>query len=185
MDFREQQTGSSSSVALVIIAVVLQAGLSPQVSVGGGTFNFMIIVAALFAFRGEASKAVIAGFLSGLFFDLTSSTPVGLMSLLLTIGSFALVHSAPVQGGASNSAQVLTLFVFSLVLNIVFGLILLVMGIQTDIFVALFGHGLMTSILTALVSYPFVALFGAPAPAYGFSNKGSGVRFKSNNKLLK
>lgn len=185
MEFRDQQKSGSSIIALVIICLILQAGLSSQISIAGGTINFMVIMTAVFAFQGDASKAVIAGFLCGLFFDLTSSTPIGLMSLLLTIGSFVLVHSSAVQGGSTTSSQALIVFVFALAIDVVFGLALFALGIQTNLLVALFGHGLATSILTALVSFPFVAVYGAPAPTYGFSKRSGGTRFKSNAKVLK
>lgn len=185
MEFREQQKSSSSIIALVVISLILQAGLSSQVSIAGGTINFMLILTAVFALQGDASKTVIAGFLCGLYFDLTSSTPVGLMALLLTIGSFVLVHSSAVQGGSTTSSQVLIVFVFALAINVLFGLALFAMGVQTSLLIALFGHGLATSVLTAIVSFPVVAVFGAPAPAYGFSKKFNGTRFKSNSRLLK
>lgn len=185
MEFRDQQKSGSSVVALVIVCLILQAGLSSQVSVAGGTFDFMAILAVIYAFQGDASKAVVAGFLCGLYFDLTSSTPIGLMALLLTVGSFVLVHSSAVQGGSTLSSQVLTVFTFSLAVDVLFGLALFAMGVQTSLFVALFGHGLATSVLTAFISVPFLALFGAPAPTYGFSKRSGGTRFKSNSKMLK
>ena len=77
------------------------------------------------------------------------------MSLLLTVGSFALVHSAVGQTGGTPSARGVTVGAFALVINVIYSIILLFMGLETSFVVAIFGHALPSSILTGLVAIPF------------------------------
>ena len=108
MDLHEQGASSRTFVIAAIVCVLLQAGLAPQISIAGGRVNFMIILVCLRVFSGDPTRAVVCGFCSGLFYDLSAAVPVGVMSLLLTVGSFALVHSAAGQTGGSPSARGIT-----------------------------------------------------------------------------
>lgn len=108
MDLHEQGASSRTFVIAAIVCVLLQAGLAPQISIAGGRVNFMIILVCLSVFSGDPTRAVVCGFCSGLFYDLSAAVPVGVMSLLLTVGSFALVHSAAGQTGGSPSARGIT-----------------------------------------------------------------------------
>ena len=108
MDLHEQGMSSRTFVIAAIVCVLLQAGLAPQISIAGGRVNFMIILVCLSVFSGDPTRAVVCGFCSGLFYDLSAAVPVGVMSLLLTVGSFALVHSAVGQTGGTPSARGVT-----------------------------------------------------------------------------
>lgn len=89
MDLHEQGMSSRTFVIAAIVCVLLQAGTAPQISIAGGRVNFMIILVCLSVFSGDPTRAVVCGFCSGLFYDLSAAVPVGIMSLLLTVGSFA------------------------------------------------------------------------------------------------
>ena len=168
--------------------VLLQAGLAPQISIAGGRVNFMIILVCLSVFSGDPTRAVVCGFCSGLFYDLSAAVPVGVMSLLLTVGSFALVHSAAGQTSGSPSARGITVGAFALAVNVVYSIILLFMGQETSFVVAVFGHALPSSILTGLVAIPFLMSGVVPQSGYGFSARGghqTGMRFKPKTRKLK
>ena len=107
-------------------------------------------------------------------------------SLLLTVGSFALVHSAVGQTGGTPSARGVTVGAFALVINVIYSIILLFMGLETSFVVAIFGHALPSSILTGLVAIPF--LMSGVVPQSGFSARGgrqTGMRFKPKTRKLK
>lgn len=180
MEFKNSPKKGSvqKDVILIVACCVLQAGLAPQIALGDGTVNFMLILAIISAIKEPPSRAVITGFLAGLFFDLTSATPIGLMALLLTILSFVLNRSFGTLGGLERKTQIAVGAAASVALNAVFGLLLFVMGVETNLVIALFGDGLWTGILTAIALIPFVLLGGAATPAYGF---GSGTRYKSKH----
>lgn len=188
MDLHEQGTSSRPFVIAAIVCVLLQAGLAPQISIAGGRVNFMIILVCLSVFSGDPTRAVVCGFCSGLFYDLSAAVPVGVMSLLLTVGSFALVHSAAGQTGGSPSARGITVGAFALAINVVYSIILLFMGLETSFVVAVFGHALPSSILTGLVAIPFLLSGVVPQSGYGFSARGgrqAGMRFKPKTRKLK
>ena len=162
MDLHEQGMSSRTFVIAAIVCVLLQAGLAPQISIAGGRVNFMIILSA--------------------------AVPVGVMSLLLTVGSFALVHSAVGQTGGTPSARGVTVGAFALVINVIYSIILLFMGLETSFVVAIFGHALPSSILTGLVAIPFLMSGVVPQSGYGFSARGgrqTGMRFKPKTRKLK
>ena len=137
MDLHEQGMSSRTFVIAAIVCVLLQAGLAPQISIAGGRVNFMIILVCLSVFSGDPTRAVVCGFCSGLFYDLSAAVPVGVMSLLLTVGSFALVHSAAGQTGGTPSARGITVGAFALVINVIYSIILLFMGLETSFVVAI------------------------------------------------
>lgn len=179
MDLHESSRSQTSLAAVTVVAILLQAALAPQISLFGGTINFMLILAAVYAFSGNASRAVLAGFLCGLFYDLTASVPVGLMTLLLTIGSFVLANSSAAAIGASSQNTYRLVAVFCFAVCMVYGVALVIMGIQSDLVNSLLGHGLSTAILSALVSVPFFLASGtSDSSRRGFSAKSKGSRFK-------
>ncbi len=185
MELRDQRVGNNSNVILVIVCLILQAGLSPQVAICGGTFDFMFVLVFVMALRADVVPVVATGFLSGLFYDLTGSTPVGLMALVLTVCSFALAHSTGIRSTASTSNRVAGIFGYCLVAHVIFGILLFAMGVQTSVLFAIFGHGLATSVLTTLATLLFIALFPVSARSMGFSPKAGGTRFKTKTKSLK
>ena len=188
MDLHEQGMSSRTFVIAAIVCVLLQAGLAPQISIAGGRVNFMIILVCISVFSGDPTRAVVCGFCSGLFYDLSAAVPVGVMSLLLTVGSFALVHCAAGQTGGAPSARGITVGAFALVINVIYSIILLFMGLETSFVVAIFGHALPSSILTGLVAIPFLMSGVVPQSGYGFSARGgrqAGMRFKPKTRKLK
>ena len=184
MDLHEQGMSSRTFVIAAIVCVLLQAGLAPQISIAGGRVNFMIILVCLSVFSGDPTRAVVCGFC----YDLSAAVPVGVMSLLLTVGSFALVHSAVGQTGGTPSARGITVGAFALVINVIYSIILLFMGLETSFVVAIFGHALPSSILTGLVAIPILLSGVVPQSGYGFSARGgrqTGMRFKPKTRKLK
>ena len=107
---------------------------------------------------------------------------------LSVLGSFALVHSAVGQTGGTPSARGVTVGAFALVINVIYSIILLFMGLETSFVVAIFGHALPSSILTGLVAIPFLMSGVVPQSGYGFSARGgrqTGMRFKPKTRKLK
>ena len=96
----KRDTSASPMRVLAIAAAVyavFQVGFAPQVSLLGGTFNFMVAFALVIGPGLGAHRGVIAAFLCGLFYDLTSPVPVGLMALILSISVVWLSSSALVN----------------------------------------------------------------------------------------
>lgn len=55
------------------------------------------------------------------------------------------------------------------VVNVLYGLLLFFMHVQTDLFWAIIGHGLSSTLLSLLVAVPFFVLAGSALSQGGFS----------------
>lgn len=181
MQLRESSYSPSRYRALAVVAVLLQIALAPQISIAGGTVNFMLALAIVLSLTFEPHSAVFIGFFSGLFFDLTSSAPVGLMSLLLTVTSFGVSSAAHGALGGLTRESVRFAVIAILAVNLLFGLCLFLMGVQTDLIWALFGHVIASTVLDALVAVLFLMASGSGSSQRGFSARtrpGRSTRYK-------
>lgn len=184
MEVRDPHRQRRSLAIACAVAAVLQLALAPQISVFGGAINFMLVFALCMSLGNEIGSAVLIGFFSGLFYDMTSAAPVGLMSLLLTVGCFSLATVSRGIAGNMSAESIRLLAAAVLVVNVVNGAVLFFMGIEGGFVSAVFVHGLASAVLDIAVSLPFLMLVGASEPKKGFSAKPKGTRFK-NYKSLK
>ena len=161
------------------VALVLQVAIAPQFSLFGGRVNFMLAFAAAVALSGDPRQAVFAGFFSGLLYDLTASVPVGLMTLIMTVASFALASAVGVAGEGVTARSMQFSLVYHLAVCLIYGLMLFFMGVEGSIVQALFGSGLASALVTCAVSVAFMAaLSRGDGRGRGFSARGRGTRFK-------
>lgn len=184
MEVRDPHRQRRSLAIACAVAAALQLALAPQISLFGGAFNFMLVFALCMSLGIEIGTAVLIGFFSGLFYDMTSAAPVGLMSLLLTIGCFLL---ATVSRGISSNVTTDSMRLIAaaiLAINVANGVVLLLMGVEGGFVSAVLVHGLASTVLDVLASLPFLVLVGASEPKKGFSARAKGTRFK-NYKSLK
>lgn len=164
----------SSDLVFFLVCLVCQLALATQLNIAGGTVNFMLIFAGVTADKGNIDRATLFGFSAGLAFDLTSTTPVGLMALLLTLGSFLYATIFGGQSTEGSGLQVLRFAGLSLAVNVVFGLALFFMGVSTNFLAAVLLHPVMSAFLTALVSWVFFRFFGSSGPSYSVGAMGGG-----------
>ena len=182
----KRDTSASPMRVLGIAAAVyavLQVGLAPQVSVMGGTFNFMVAFALVIGPGLGAHRGVIVAFLCGLFYDLTSPVPVGLMALILSISVFWLSSSALVNQRGLSVQTIRALLIVTVAVNMVYGLVLFFLGVETSLFAALLGHGLGSTVLDVLAGLPLLSLGSSAEPHQGFTVGGGGMRFKKTRGL--
>lgn len=178
MPLRETGRSMRSVIVLSVVAALLQVGIAPQLSIAGGTVNFMLALCCTLALTSDVSSAVYIGFCSGLFFDLTSSAPIGLMALIMTVAGFGLATaSRGVMGGLTPDSLRLS-GIAILFVNLAYGLCLFFMGVQGDLLWALFGHGVASTVLDILVMALFVLLATGQGPQRSFSARSRGSRFK-------
>lgn len=74
-----------STSAALFVALLLQAGLAPHVSIGGAVPNFLLLVVVTIALVSGPNSGASAGFAAGLFFDLLAAGPLGPMALVLSV----------------------------------------------------------------------------------------------------
>ena len=171
-----QNTGSSSGAPIALTAVVaalLQLAIAPQISLFGGAINFMVVLACSLSLSGEPDTAVCVGFFSGLFYDLTSSAPVGLMALLLTLASYVAANASFGMTPGFNVESLRMAGAYILAVNIVYGLALFLLGSETSLLYAVGVHGLVSALLEILVCVPFLVFVGSRTQSGVFSGRGS------------
>lgn len=179
MKIKDTGRSNRTSMILAVVAFVLQVALSPQIEICGGRINFMLALAVLFALSGDTHRATVAGFLCGLAYDLTAAVPVGLMALLLTVASFFIssLFTGVQIGVNANAVRSSAIMIF--LVDLVYGLLLFFMGVQTDLFWAIVGHGFSTTLVTLLASLLFSYIYAASSPQTTFSVRSGGTRYKS------
>lgn len=177
MRLHESGATPRAYAAMAVVACLLQVGIAPQISLFGGTFNFMVVLAVSLALTRGPHASVIAGFLCGLFFDLTSPVPVGLMALVLTVASFAVSTMAHGMAPGITAEGVRLAVVSIFAVNIVYAVFLYMLGVQTDLLWTL-GHGVSGAVLDSVCCLPFIAAGGGSAPSRGFTGRAGGSRLK-------
>lgn len=173
MEVRDPGRARRTIIIAALVAAALQVALAPQLAILGGRINFMLAFAGAVALGGDSSAAVYAGFFGGLFYDLTAAVPVGLMALIMTIGSFLLAAAAGGAGGGLSSRSMQFVFCYALGACLLNGLVLFFMGSEGSILIALFGHGLVSAVLTTIASACFLFFLGrSEGSGPGFSARG-------------
>lgn len=99
MGFELKNSGPSRGrlSGIVVACILLHLALAPQIHLFGGAFNFMLVLTVSLAISLDSRTMVYVGFFSGLLYDLTTTGPVGLMSLLLAMVGYgvALMSRGP------------------------------------------------------------------------------------------
>ena len=170
MEFKAAPARRQGSVLIyVVVAAVLQVALAPHISLFGGSVNFMLVTTVALAVSGDPRTMAYIGFFSGLFFDLTSSVPVGLMALLLTLVGYGI--AAVSRGIAPGiNMEALRMAGIALVLvNLVYGIALFALGAETSLLYALGVHGLASSALDVLACTAALAVAPSADQGRGFA----------------
>lgn len=155
MQIQDRNRQRKTTVILAVICALLQLSLSHVIGLGSGHPSFCFVFAVCMALTRGGTIGVVSGFAAGLLFDLTTTGPMGLMSLLLTICSFILgykVRNALAENPRVAFAEVA---VASLVVNLVYSFAMLITGDASSIIDVVFFRALPTAILTFLVFLPF------------------------------
>ena len=172
----------SALIATIAACAVLHLVIAPQVSLFGGRFNFMLALTVSLAISGDSRSLVYIGFFSGLFYDLTTSSPIGFMALLLAITGYAV---ALMSRGLSSGFGMETIRAVVLAVVVVNALGLFLMGVETNLLLSIGVHGLASSVLDLLACVPFLMLGGRSSGGHGKGGRGArglsyaGKRYKS------
>lgn len=160
MQVANRNRETRTTVVLAVLCLVLQLALAPNVALGNGRVNFALVFTACFALtHGAARSTVVAGFLSGLLFDLSSTSPIGLMAFCLTATGYVLGQSAREQAVGDLASSVVSTAAASLAVALVYHLAMLLVGQTSSIIDALFLRALPTALLTLVAFLPFAYYF--------------------------
>lgn len=159
MQVADKNRETRSTVVLALICGVAQLALAPNVGIGNGRANFALIFSACLSLLVGGRRAVVAGFLSGLFFDLSTTGPVGLMAFCLTVSSYVLgLEERNRMSG--DLAVTLTLFTGAdLLVSLVYHLAMLLVGQADSLLDVVVFRTLPTALLSLLLFLPFAYYF--------------------------
>jgi rod shape-determining protein MreD len=154
--------GFLPTVAAILVAALLQAGLAPYIAIGGVTPNFLLLVVVTLALVEGPVAGAFAGFASGLIFDLLGSGPVGPMVLVLTVVGYlaGLMHENMFAEGWLLPLTVVA--IASVFAEVAYGTILIVLGSGGPYWYLLFTKMLPAAVydtVLALLVYPWLARF--------------------------
>lgn len=141
--------------ALAALCLVLQVAVAPNVPLGNGRANLALVFAGIASMMMGGRTGVICGFLAGLVFDLSTTGPIGLMSFLLTIGSF-LMGMEPRNRMADDFAGSLRTFSWLAAgVTLLYHVAMFLVGEASSIMDVVFMRTIPTLALTVLAFAPF------------------------------
>lgn len=155
MQVNDSGVSRRGMLVLGIVCLVLQLAIAPNLGLGNGRMNFALIYAVVFALSVGGRRAVACGFVAGLVYDLSTTGPIGLMAMLLTIASLVLGvqdRNRMMDGLPSTLA---TFGVASLAVIFCYHLAMLLMGQASDLGDVLVMRTLPSFALTFLAFLPF------------------------------
>lgn len=169
MQVKDRNKNRRSIGALALLALFFQLGIAPAIALGGGHPNFAFVFAAVIALSIGGGTGVACGFVSGLIYDLSTTGPIGLMALLLSIAAYVL--GVEVRDRISEEPM-MTLIPFSIAalsVSLCYGLFALAFGVGESLFDAVFLRALPSALLTVIVYVPFLIFMGR-------SRRGGGIK---------
>ncbi len=176
MQVKDSSKNRRSGIALAVVCLLLQVMLSPHIGMGNGRFNFAIVYAGVYALSVGGKQAVVSGFFAGLLFDLLSTGPIGLMSGLLTVLSFALGKEERNRFSDGFVSSLSAFGVGSLLVVLVYHLTMMMLGDSANLFDLVFLRVFPTFALTFLGFLPFAYLQLRKTGSGRHIGKSSGLR---------
>lgn len=171
---------------LAVICAVLQVGFAPHLVIANGQPNFLLIFAGLVALQTGGSYAVVAGFLAGLFFDLVTTGPIGLMAGLLTVLGLVLGLGERSRLTDEAAGAVRLFAMGAAAVELLYQAGLAVAGQGAGIAEMLFARWLPSTVWDILLFLPFCWVLGhmqTGTPQLGNKRKGKGRKGLSTKGL--
>lgn len=155
MQISDKNRESRSIALLAVICAVLQLAIAPNIGLGNGRANFALVLAVTVALTTGGTRAVICGFAAGLFYDLSTTGPIGLMALLLSVCGFALGGEGRNRLSGEFAACLALFVVADLAVNVGYGLGLMICGQGGGFVDAVFLRALPGALLSLVGFLPF------------------------------
>ncbi len=155
MQIANKSRDNKSAVLLAVLCLVLQLAVSSNIGLGNGRANFALIFSACYALTQGGPRSVVVGFFSGLIFDLSATTPIGLMALILSVSSYLLGAEARNRMSGDFGGSVVLEALAALGTSVAYCLGMLISGQSSSIVDALILRALPMAFLTILFFLPF------------------------------
>ncbi|MBQ6394745.1 MAG: rod shape-determining protein MreD [Atopobiaceae bacterium] len=163
MQVTDNMSNRRTLIVLAVVCAFLHLALAPNVGIVNGHPDFMLILAGSIALWQGGSVGVAFGFGAGLFFDFTTTGPVGLMALLLCASSWAIGFSGRNRFAEGWSVACLYFLVMDAVVCSLYSITMILVGQASSIFDTLFLRALPSIALTMVFFFPFLfVLSGRP-----------------------
>lgn len=172
MQLSNNSKNRKSGLILALVCVFLHIGIAPNISLGKGVANFALIYAFCTTTFMEGKKVFWACFLAGLFFDLTTTGPVGLMSFELVCLAFLATSEDRAHMGEDYATIIKAFCLDCVVVTFVYGIAMLIVGDAHSFIDTIFFKTLPSCILTIIFFLPFMYVLNH-SKSFGpsFSNK--------------
>ncbi|MBR3158241.1 MAG: rod shape-determining protein MreD [Atopobiaceae bacterium] len=159
------------------VCLVLQLAVAPHICLGNGYANFAMVYTGVVALSIGGRSGVIAGFVSGLVFDLTATSPVGLMALLLTLCGYVLGIEERDRFGDGLVSSLTSFALGAMAVLVSYHLAMLLLGETSSMADVLVARTLPSFALTFLGFLPFAYLqVRASAKKHGIGGASSSHR---------
>lgn len=160
MQLKDRNTSRRDVGIFSVVCLLCQLGLAPAISLGAGHPNLALVFSALVSLTYGGDLGVACGFAAGLVFDLSTTGPMGLMTLLLTVMAFILGMETHDRLGEDVTMTLIPVAVSALAVSLAYHLSMLLAGEATSLFDVVVVRALPTALLT-FVAYVIIGLLVA------------------------
>lgn len=134
------------------VAVVLQIIFAPPLTLFSVVPNFIVAFVVVLAIMRRPDSTYGYAFVLGLIADLLAQTPVGLTSLLLLIATFAVSRIFEVLDNTNLSMSLIGIALTLLAFELVFMIVLMVLGYSGSFFELLVQRALPSTIYNSIIA---------------------------------
>lgn len=146
-------------IVLALACGVLQLALAPNLALGNGRANFALVFSGCIALLMGGRRGTLAGFVAGLFFDLATTGPIGLMAFCLTVSSYVMGMEGRDRMSGDFAGSMALFSANAFFVSLVYHLAMLLTGHASSLVDVLFLRTLPTFVLTLLSFVPFAYYF--------------------------
>lgn len=181
MQVKDTNKNKRSIGWLALACLVLQLAVAPNLALGNGRINFALIFSAVVALTIGGRTGVLCGFLAGLVFDLSTTGPVGLMALLLTVSSFQMGMECRNRLAGELGPSMILFVIHAVLVSLFYHLAMLIVGQASSVFDVIVLRTLPTLLLTVLAFVPFAIVYSR-GEGSGLSGRQLGSHSKRGSK---
>ena len=165
MQVSDRNRDQRSILVLAVVCGVLQLALAPNIGLGNGRANFALIFSVCISLMVGGRKSVLAGFCAGLFFDLSTTGPIGLMSLLLCVSSYVMGLEGRNRVSGDLGLTTGSFAAHALAVSLAYHIAMLLVGQASGFVDVIFLRTLPTAFLTIIAFIPFAVWLTRAQPS--------------------
>ena len=173
MQVKDKNRNRRSIGAIALICLFLHHAIGPIIGLGAGHANFCLVFAGVIALTIGGSTGVLCGFVAGLVYDLSVTSPIGLMSLLLSLASFGMGFEVRDRIADDRLGSLVPFGIATFAVELIYHLCMLFTGQSSSLLDVIVFRTLPSTILTILAFVPFALVLGRAHGGNGPSYAGA------------